>query len=364
MENNLLNKKKQKFGIYEAALATLLFIIYNFIFSVFYTLLPDWFAENTVVNFVANFLLSLTFALTALTVACTRKIDFLQATGIKKKKINGKMIWLCFWISLVSIIGFGDITTLFMEVLYACGYESVLPSMVVDSFWKYLGYVVVTCVTPAVCEEILFRGTILSGLKQYGAKIAVFVSALIFMLMHGNAEQTVHQLIVGILIGYVFFKSGNLWLGVLIHFFNNFIAISANYFVSLFSKGGEVVESTTVALTVPELIYSIISTAVFVAFGYYLVKLLVNSLLKEDERLNSVSQESLKLQSITVDGEEKVVEMVIEGEAVAIESSEEVEENAQEKKEPVKTSTVVMFALAGLYLVANWLIALLAGLGV
>ena len=332
----------------------------------FYTLLSDWFAANTFVNFVVNFLLSGTFALTAITVAYSRKIDFVQAIGIKNKKINGKIVWLCFLISLVSIIGFGDITSLFMDIMYACGYESVLPAMVVDSFWKYLGYVVVTCVTPAICEEILFRGTILSGLKQHGIKVAVFGSAVIFMLMHGNAEQTVHQLIVGILIGYVFFKSGNLWLGSLIHFFNNFIAISVTYFVSVAANGEEVVEETTKALTATDLISSIISTAIFVWFGYYLIKLLIDKLLKEDQKINENSdkQESLKLQSITVDGEEKVVEMVIEGDPAATEQPGETNESIQEKKEPIKTSTIVMFALAGLYLVGNWFLALLTGLGV
>ena len=364
MENNLLNKKKQKFGIYEAALATLLFIIYNFIFSVVYTCLPDWVTANEVVNFVANFLLSTTFALTAITVACTRKIDILKATGIKQKKINGRMVWLCFWISLVSIIGFGDITTIFMEILYAFGYKSVLPDMAVTTVWQYIGYVLVTCMTPAFCEEFLFRGTILSGLKQYGGKVAVLCSALIFTFMHGNAEQTVHQFIVGVLIGYVFYRSGNLWLGVLIHFFNNFIAITASFLVSLLSSG-ETVSTATTVLDAGEIIYSLISTAIFVAFGYYLVRMLIEKLLREDEFVNSKVQESLNLQPIVVDGQEQVVEMVIEGEAVS-NNENQVDETmlVEEKKESISTTVIVLFALSGLYLVGNWMVALLAGLGV
>jgi hypothetical protein len=46
----------------------------------------------------------------------------------------------------------------------------------------------------------LFRGVILSGFRKYGFKVTVFFSALIFMIMHGNAEQTIHQFIVGIIL--------------------------------------------------------------------------------------------------------------------------------------------------------------------
>ena len=78
----------------------------------------------------------------------------------------------------------------------------------------YLIYIIISCVTPAVCEEILFRGTIASGLKEKGFKIALFGSAIIFTLMHGNPEQTVHQFIIGLVVGYIFLKTGNIWLGL------------------------------------------------------------------------------------------------------------------------------------------------------
>ena len=93
----------------------------------------------------------------------------------------------------------------------------------INNFGTYLIYIVVFCVCPAIFEEVMFRGTILSGLKQYGLKVAVVVSAIIFTLMHGNIEQTVHQFIIGLVVGFIFFKTGNLWLSVMVHFFNNFI---------------------------------------------------------------------------------------------------------------------------------------------
>ncbi len=360
MENKLLGQKKNKFGLYEASLATLLFLIYNTIFSFLYAFIPDSFTENIMVASIANILLESTFVLTALTVACTRKINIKKATNVEKK-INKRMVWLCFLISLVSIVGFGDITNLFIEFLYALGYRSILPSMAITSFAEYLLYVVVSCVTPALCEEFLFRGTILSGLKEYSIKIAVIVSALIFTFMHGNAEQTVHQFIVGVVIGYVFYKSGNFWLGVIIHFFNNFIAVTASYLMTFISaETTDVVEEVAVQVDAFSIVISIVSTILFVWAGYYFIKILIDKLLKENEKVNGEIQEDLNLQSITVDGKEQTVEMVIEGEVV-----EKSEKSTQIKKtsQMMPMSVIVMFTIAGLIMFGNWLLALISGFG-
>ena len=232
METNLLNSKKSKFGIYEVALATLLFVIYNFIFIELYAFVPQNIRANEIVYYLATIALESMFVLAAITVAATRKVDIKKATGLTKK-VNGRMVWIGFLISVTCLVFFGDITNVFIEILSLLGYTSVLSDIVIDTFWRFLAYVIISCVTPAFCEEFLFRGTILSGLKQYGAKIAIIVSAIIFTFMHGNAEQTVHQFIIGLIIGFLFYKTGNFWIGVIIHFFNNFISISITYLITL-----------------------------------------------------------------------------------------------------------------------------------
>jgi hypothetical protein len=57
MENKLLGAKKDKFGLYEASLASLLFIIYNFIFVLGYKLLPVSFKNNEILTYVVMFLI-------------------------------------------------------------------------------------------------------------------------------------------------------------------------------------------------------------------------------------------------------------------------------------------------------------------
>ena len=85
--------------------------------------------------------------------------------------------------------------------------------------------ILTTAVVPAFVEEYLFRGVILNNLMPYGRDTAIVVSAVCFGLMHQNAGQFFYTTIMGLLLGYVFVVSGNIWCGVLIHFVNNAMSV-------------------------------------------------------------------------------------------------------------------------------------------
>ena len=54
-----------------------------------------------------------------------------------------------------------------------------------------------------IAEEILFRGLVLRSIEPYGKKFAIFASALMFGLYHGNLIQIPFALAVGLVLGYV-----------------------------------------------------------------------------------------------------------------------------------------------------------------
>lgn len=369
--NDLELGKKKHYGVFEAALASVIFIIYNVIFLQLYSLLPVGMRANIFVYYLASFLLEAMFAFSAITVALSRKVDIAHASGMKKK-FNGKIVWICFAISIVCLIFFGNITSTFLSILELCGYTQQLSNIVIDTFWKYLIYVVITCATPAFCEELLFRGTILSGLKKYGVKVAVVISAIIFTLMHGTPEQTIHQFIIGVIIGLIFFKTGNLWLGVIIHFFNNFISVTMSYLMTVAVNSGiiNIVDSgETVPVTVGSILFSLVITIVLAVIGYLIVKKLIKMLISEDEKVNAKNEALTGTETtINVDGTEVLTTISVDGENMR--NEDEIlhgasEENKHDKKtKALPVSAIVMFALSGAYLLYDWICALLIGLGV
>lgn len=76
-------------------------------------------------------------------------------------------------------------------------------------------------VTPALCEETLFRGVILSGLRRLGMWPALLISGLLFGLAHASIYRLLPTFFLGVLFGYAVWKTGSLWAGVICHALNN-----------------------------------------------------------------------------------------------------------------------------------------------
>jgi membrane protease YdiL (CAAX protease family) len=90
------------------------------------------------------------------------------------------------------------------------------------SFSSFMLGLLVYALIPAIAEEIVFRGVIQkSMLSKYNGFTAIFVSTLLFVLMHGALQQTVYQLIMGIMLGYVACVGGSILYSIILHFLNN-----------------------------------------------------------------------------------------------------------------------------------------------
>ncbi|MCL4795975.1 MAG: ABC transporter permease subunit [Bryobacteraceae bacterium] len=76
-------------------------------------------------------------------------------------------------------------------------------------------------VTPALCEETLFRGVILSGFRRLGMWPALLISGLLFGLAHASIYRLLPTFFLGVLFGYAVWMTGSLWAGVICHALNN-----------------------------------------------------------------------------------------------------------------------------------------------
>ncbi len=73
-------------------------------------------------------------------------------------------------------------------------------------------------VLPAVCEELAFRGFVLSGLRHLGSKWwAIGLSAVFFGMAHGLVQQSLSAAALGMVIGYVAVQTGSIVPCMLFH---------------------------------------------------------------------------------------------------------------------------------------------------
>lgn len=87
-----------------------------------------------------------------------------------------------------------------------------------DSFSMFL----YSAILAPVMEEILFRGLVFRGLRPYGKRFAIFGSALLFGLFHGNLLQTPYAFLVGLILGWITAEYSALW-AIALHVFNNLV---------------------------------------------------------------------------------------------------------------------------------------------
>ncbi len=156
--------------------------------------------------------------------------------SFKAINLNFKMPWRTYLIliavGVVSLLGinyFIGATDNFLELI---GYplERGLSIINPTSLPLYLLSVLLMAIIPAVCEELLFRGVILHGLRsRFSDAGAILLSALMFALMHGNLQQLVYPFILGTIMGWVVLRTGSLFASMIVHFVNNFFVVTLSY---------------------------------------------------------------------------------------------------------------------------------------
>jgi sodium transport system permease protein len=92
-----------------------------------------------------------------------------------------------------------------------------------------LSAILVMALIPACCEELAFRGFVLSGLRHTGHKwVAIAITAVLFGWLHPVLPQQINAALIGLLIGYLAVQTGSLLPAVVFHFTHNALAISVS----------------------------------------------------------------------------------------------------------------------------------------
>ena len=125
------------------------------------------------------------------------------------------------------------VSSIFTGIITFTGYRTPLtfesqgiPDYGMTSF---LINVLLVAVLPALCEEFLHRGLLLQGTKHIGFKRAIIISSVCFGLVHFNIAQVSYAIVLGLVLGFASVVAKNLWVPIIMHFVNNFIAIYLDF---------------------------------------------------------------------------------------------------------------------------------------
>ena len=146
------------------------------------------------------------------------------AQSARGQKCPWKYFLIAFLLQ-VGLLSLAEVNTAFLQFLERFGYQDAgiyLPNM---DGGALVGVLFVVAVLPSVFEELLFRGMVLNGLKQFGETSAVLLCGALFALYHQNPAQTIYQFCCGAAFALVAIRAGSVLPTIVSHLVNNAVIV-------------------------------------------------------------------------------------------------------------------------------------------
>lgn len=111
-------------------------------------------------------------------------------------------------------------------------YQSLQQMMLLSMQSPWLMFILAVVMAP-IFEEIVFRGIILKGLLNRGVSptVSIWISALLFGLVHGNPWQFVGGAMMGFALGLIYYQTKTLLIPMVLHALNNGVALASIYLI-------------------------------------------------------------------------------------------------------------------------------------
>lgn len=167
-----------------------------------------------------------------------------KGEALPKKKM-GFGEWMLIFVISFGLMYIGSYAGQFvmsgLSALVGYDYSNMLESMVdIDKMWIT---VIFMCVVAPIGEEFVFRKLIIDRTYKYGGFVCIFFSALAFGLMHANFYQFFYAFALGLVLGYVYYKTGRIWYSIALHAAINFVgSVLTSYLAAAIDKMSKALE--------------------------------------------------------------------------------------------------------------------------
>ncbi len=146
--------------------------------------------------------------------------------GIKTGPVSGGQMILCMLLAYLCVMLANAISGLWSTLLDAVGFQLYTVDIDMNGTSDLIKCIFAMAVMPGICEELLFRGTVLSAYERCGTRKAILISGVLFAMLHGSVQGFPVQFMIGIVLGYLVCYTGSIYTGMMVHTaYNAFILI-------------------------------------------------------------------------------------------------------------------------------------------
>lgn len=149
-------------------------------------------------------------------------------------------------LGLLSVYVASMLSAVWGTALDALGLRGLSGAPVPQSEAELVTSILTLAAMPAICEELLFRGFVLSAWESRGTWFAMGVTAVLFALLHGNLYGIPAYLLVGAVAGYLAFALDSLYAAMIYHTVYNASCLVLPYLASGQGEADVAIDAATV----------------------------------------------------------------------------------------------------------------------
>lgn len=166
----------------------------------------------------------------ALLLLLFKRYDFRNT--LRLNRVSFLSIFLIFCIMLFSLPVIGILNLVNLSIIKAIlGRAIVNQPIIADTVSSMLVSLVVVAISPGICEEALFRGVLQRSYEKMGVIKGILLTSFLFSLLHVDFQKILYTFILGVLIGYIVYRTNSLYAGMFAHFCNNAFGVILSFWL-------------------------------------------------------------------------------------------------------------------------------------
>ena len=184
------------------------------------------------------------------------------ADSLRLNPIPLTTIMLIALTALMCVYMASAVDSLWASLLNALGLQEPQVEIPVETSRSLLLAIIHTAAIPAICEELLCRGLVFSAFEGRGTCFGLWVSSILFGLMHGNVYGLPAYILVGAVSAFIVYCTDSLYSGIFFHtVYNTAILVVLNRIAAQ----PELAEAAAQAS--PSMVMSVVLDVIFIGAG-------------------------------------------------------------------------------------------------
>ena len=188
---------------------------------------PALTADQTAIALVLAMSLALSVLLIGVMAAVTRNDAVALARRLGLTRFRAREMWR----PAVALLGCYGMLAAYTTIVDALGLdalqpESTLPFEAMRARLTFVLAGIAVVVAAPLAEEVFYRGLIFGGLQRWGFWPAALISGAVFSGVHFDVGSFIPFFLIGVLLAWLFWRSGSLWESIALHALYNGISFS------------------------------------------------------------------------------------------------------------------------------------------